>query len=135
MRSKLRRSRSGSAPIELAIVAPVLFLLLFAVLEFWHINTIRHVAHQAAYQASRHGVIPGVDAAQLQQTALGVMAAVGTSGTEVDVDPPVIDDSTDEITVTVRVPLAANAWFIPHFFSASELVGRSTLRRESIELN
>ena len=135
MRTQRPGERAGTAAIEFAIVAPILFLLLFAVLEFWRINMIRHVAHQAAYQASRDGVIPGVAAATLQQTAHDVMAAIGTSGTIVDVDPPVIEDSTELITVIVRVPLVANAWIIPHFFATQEIVGRSTLRRESIELN
>lgn len=135
MNPNMRWERRGTATVELAIVAPILFLILIAVLEFWRINTIRHVAHQAAYQASREGILPGIDAPSLQQTALDVMAAIGTSGTIVDVDPPVIEDATEQITVTVRVPLADNAWFIPNFFSAPEIVGRSTLRRESIELN
>jgi Flp pilus assembly protein TadG len=135
MNAKLRWGRNGTAAVEFAIVAPILFLILIAVLEFWRLNTIRYVAHQAAYQASRAGVIPGVDAASLQQTALNVMAAIGTSGTIVDIDPPVIEDTTEEITVTVRVPLADNAWFTPQFFNQPEITGRSTLQRESIELN
>jgi Flp pilus assembly protein TadG len=135
MNTKIRRGRRGTATVEFAIVAPILFLITIAVLEFWRLNTIRYMAHQAAYQASRAGVVPGADAASLRQTALGVMSAIGTLGTTVDIDPPVIVDATEEITVTVRVPLAANAWFTPQFFTDPEITGRSTLKRESIELN
>ena len=59
MKAKKFQERRGTATVEFAIVAPVLLLILIAVLEFWRINTMRHVAHQAAYQASRQGVIPG----------------------------------------------------------------------------
>ncbi len=129
-----RRRTRGTATVEFAFVAPVLFLFVIATLELWRVNMIRFVAHQAAYQASREGMIPGVTASALQQTALDVMAAIGAIDTEVDVDPLVIEDDTEEVTVTVRVPMAANAFFIPQFYTNPYVSGASTLRRESTEL-
>jgi Flp pilus assembly protein TadG len=129
------QTRRGATAVELAIVAPILMLFVVATLELWRVNMIRFVAQQAAYQASRQGVVPGVQSATLEQAALDVMATVGAVDTQVDIQPPVILDTTDQITVTVNVPVASNGWIIPYFYQYPFISGRSTLTRETLQVN
>jgi Flp pilus assembly protein TadG len=128
------RQRRGATAVELAIVAPVLFLLVVGTLELWRVHMFLHTASQAAYQATRLGVVPGIMAEDVEQAALNLMASVGARETEVIVDPPVITDETETITVTVNVPMAANGWIVPRFFTEPNVTGRSSLTRESKEL-
>ncbi len=45
--------------VEFAIVAPLLFFLFFASMEFCRVAMIRHTADNAVYEGCRVGIIPG----------------------------------------------------------------------------
>ena len=109
----LLKDERGTTAVEFAFAAPVLFFLTFGLVEFWNVNLYRNFASQAAYEASRRGIVPGVTAEQLQAMAAKRMSTIGARGVEVDVDPDVITDETLEVTVTVTVPIQAKR--VAHF--------------------
>ncbi len=128
---RLAQDERGTTTVEFALAAPVLFLLTLGLIEFWNVNLYRNFAAQAAYEASRRGVVPGITAEELRQRALKRMTAIGAQGVVADVVPGTITDETPEVTVTVTVPIAANAWLISSFFPSDSAIRRSsTLARE-----
>ena len=131
---KRQRKRRGATAVEFALAAPILFLVVFATMEFWQINTFRNLPSEAAYEAARRSVIPGVTAQEVQGVALEVMSCVGASDTQVEVEPSVITNDTDKVTVTVSVPLDSNGWMITKFFPDNEIVRQSTMMRELAKL-
>ena len=114
----------------MAFAAPILFLIVFSTVEFWQINTYRNMATEAAYEAARFGVLPGATAEQVEQRALDAMAKVGATGTFVNVEPAIIEIDTQEITVTVNLPVADNGWVVSKFFAPQNIVRQSTMVRE-----
>lgn len=125
-----RRSRQGAAIVEFAFCAPVLFMIFFASLEFSRVNMIRQSVENAVYEGSRRGIVPGATADDCRQSAQWVLDTVFAVGAQIDVAPAVIDDDTDDVTVSVTVPLNSNSWVTPLFFENKSVSGSMTLRRE-----
>ena len=132
-RRRQRTNRAGTTAVEFALVAPIFFLLLITSIDFGRMNVLRHTADNAAYEAARHAMVPGATAAEAVAKANTVLSSVGTVGATVNVSPAVIDLSTDEIIVTVTIPMNLNGWIAPHFTSGKTIVGTSRLKTERVE--
>jgi Flp pilus assembly protein TadG len=134
MRNQLKKQhdRKGAALVEFAIVAPLLFLLFFASMEFCRVAMIRHTADNAVYEGCRAGIIPGATTAEVHSETEQILNSLGLNNVSIAVTPPAIDRDTDEVTVRVTVPLDDNS-FVPNQFVAGRSVIRElTLRREGI---
>jgi Flp pilus assembly protein TadG len=116
--------------VEFALTVPLLFMIVFAAIEFSRVNVIRHTVDNAAYEGARDGVYPGATAADVRATAQSILNAVGTAGAVITVTPSNIQENTPEVTVRVEVPLDQNGWIFPSFFAGRTLTGSSTLARE-----
>jgi Flp pilus assembly protein TadG len=128
-----RRLRKGAALVEFALTVPILFLVVFAAIEFSRVNTIRHSVANAAYEGARRGIVPGATAADARSAASSILTAVCVRDAEVTVSPSVIDADTSEITVSITVPLDQNGWITPKFFEGDILNSSCTLARERYE--
>lgn len=125
-----RKCRRGAAAVEFALCFPVVLLIFLASFEFCRANMIRHTADNAAYEGARRAIVPGATAADAENAARKMMAVVGAKEATFDVDPPVIDDDTPEVTVTVTVPLDANGFVAPMFLKGKTVTSGFTLARE-----
>lgn len=126
------KQRTGAAMVEFAIVSPLLFLFFFGAFEFCRVAMIRHTADNAVYEAARVGIIPGASAAEAQQEAERILNSLGLRNYDVEVTPANIDRDTEEITVSVEVPLDGNS-FVPNQFVGGRTIERQlTMRREGI---
>ena len=113
-------------------MAPILFLLFFAALEFTRVAMIRHTADNAVYEGCRVGIIPGATSAEVRAKTEEIMATLGVTSVNVDVLPAAINRDTDEVTVSIAIPLDENS-YVPNQFVAGRSVTRTlTLRREGI---
>lgn len=128
-----RPARKGAVTVEMAIAVPILFLMVFAALEFCGMNVMRHSVDNAAYEAARRGIVPGATVADVEATADLIMTAAGATNIQVDVVPAVITEDIEELTVTVTLPVAGNGWITPIFFNSNDvLVGRCHMLREEL---
>ncbi len=125
--------RQGVTAVEFAVTAPVFFLFLLAAFEFGWFNVIRHTADNAAYEAARIAMVPGATAAEAVATAQGLLNVIGTRGTRTTVTPATLTADTDEITVTIEVPMDRNGLIVPRFTKSKTLRSSSTLRTERAE--
>ncbi len=126
-------ARRGGTIVEFAIVAPILFLVMFTCMEFARMNMIRNSAENAAYEAARAAIVPGATADDARDTGHAVLDAVLTSGEQITITPPVIAPETQVVTVTVEVPLDDNSWVAPVFFAGTTIEASCTLRRDLVE--
>jgi Flp pilus assembly protein TadG len=132
-RSSRRRSdRRGATAVEFALVAPVFFLVLFAMFEFSRLNVLRHTADNAAYEGARVAMVPGATASEAVAEANRLLSIVGARGATVRVTPAVLTTATDRVTVSITIPLDQNGWVVPRFTRASALQSQSTLRTERV---
>jgi len=124
------RYRAGAAAVEFAIVAPIFFLFILAAFEFGRLNIIRHTADNAAYEAARLAMVPGATAGEAIAKANRMLNIVGTRGATVTVNPAVLGPNTDEILVTIQVPMDQNGFIAPHFTRGKTIRAQSRLKTE-----
>ncbi len=122
--------RTGATVVEFALVAPVFFLLMIISFEFARLNVIRHSADNAAYEAARIAMVPGAVASDAINEANRLMNIAGARGTTVNVNPATLGPNTNQITVTVDVPMSQNGWITPRFTGSTTMRGQSTLKAE-----
>jgi Flp pilus assembly protein TadG len=122
--------RRGAVVVEFALTAGLLFMILFAAIEFMRVNTIVNSTENAAYEGARAGIVPGAKAKDVKDAAGGMLAAIGVRGAQIDVEPNAIQADTPEVTVTISVPLDNNSFIAPRYFLGKTLTKTCTLTRE-----
>jgi Flp pilus assembly protein TadG len=81
----LRRDRGGSAAIEFAILAPVLFGILFGIVEMGRMFYVRQALEYATEQAARYYMLnPTTDSGSVTTYLKGQMAGGMGSGVTAD---------------------------------------------------
>jgi Flp pilus assembly protein TadG len=113
--TRFRADRNGAIVVEFALTAPILFLFLFAGLEFGRYNMISQTVNNAAFEAARHCIVPGATAADGQTAGMNVLTYTGIKGGTVSISPNPILNTTTQVTATVSVPRSQNLWFTPMF--------------------
>ena len=88
---------------------------------------MRHTLDNAVYEAARKSIVPGATAGEIESQAKSILSTLGISNANVTVDPRVITDSTEFVTVKVSIPLN-QATFVP---TNQSVISRSLkMRRE-----
>lgn len=130
VRRQVSRKRRGAVMVEMAITSSLLFLFFFAALEFCRVSMIRHSVELALYEGGRRGIVPGATAAAVQTSARNVLNRIAITGATIDVTPAVIQNSTREVTVRIRLPLDRGL-FAPAFFFVGKSLDRTlVMQRE-----
>jgi Flp pilus assembly protein TadG len=130
IRHKRRTSRDGAVVVEMALCLPLLFFFFLTALEVSRVNMIRQTVENAVYEGSRRGVVPGATADDCRNVAQAVLDAVSTNDADIDVEPAVLNDDVDEVTVSIEVPINSNSWVAPFFFDGRVITSSMTLRKE-----
>ena len=120
----------GAVTAEVAIVLPILMLTMFAGFEFSRLHVVRHSADIAAYDASRHVIVPGATANEAIAKANAILSIVGVKNATVTVNPNPMGVDTEEVTVTVSIPLGDNGWIMPGLTYGKTVERSATLRTE-----
>ena len=125
-------NRRGVTTVEFAMTAPLLFLLLFAGIEFSRANMLLHTAAIAATEGARRGIISGATADECHQAAAAELTAVGVSNANIVVEPEVITDETQMISVGVIIPMdTSNGYVTPKFFLGKDAIKVVSITREA----
>ena len=125
-----RGSRLGATAAEFAFTAPVFVLFLMASFEFGWLNVLRHTADNAAYEAARYAMVPGGTAAEAKAKANSILKIIGARGAVVTVTPSTLTSTSDEVTVSIDIPLKSNAIVVPKFTGKKTLHSEATMRTE-----
>ena len=108
-------------------------MFFFASLEFSRVNMIRQSVENAVYEGARRGIVPGATAENCRDAAQVVLNSISARDADIDVTPATITPNTDEVTVSISVPIDTNSWVIPVFFGGRSVTGSMTLKRERFE--
>ena len=127
-----RQHRRGSALVEFAICAPIIFSVIFASFEFCRVDMIRHTMDNAAYEGARKAIVPGATAATARDSANSLLAILSVRDAVVTISPSTITPQTPQVTVSIDVPLTRNSWGAPLFFNRKSLSASCTLSREVV---
>ncbi|HEY3061573.1 MAG TPA: TadE/TadG family type IV pilus assembly protein [Chloroflexota bacterium] len=103
----LRSRRRGDAIVEFALLAPMLVLILFGILELGRVVDAWVVVHNAAREGARAGVLiygDGDAATGAQSATLAYLGSGLTGRTDIATTPtPSVQVTTDSVQVTAEV--------------------------------
>ncbi|MBL8856739.1 MAG: pilus assembly protein, partial [Planctomycetaceae bacterium] len=116
--------------MEMALVAPLIFMVFFAAVEFTRIHFLRHTAKNAAFEAARDAMVPGASSTEGEARGRQLLQSLGIANPTVRLTPQVILESTTSITVDVTIPVSGNLLLDPVFFTQPNIVEQVTLRTE-----
>ena len=111
LRKRRQKNRRGATAVEFAIIAPMILLFALALLEWGRFEMIRQATSTAAFNAARHGTLPGATEGSTQEVADDVLRIYFISGATVT--------TTFEETAThviVSVPVGENSFILTRFF-------------------
>jgi Flp pilus assembly protein TadG len=131
-----RKDRQGAAVVEFAVVAPVLVLLVFGMVEFGRMVMVQQVLTNAAREGARVGVLDDSTVADVQTTVNNYLAGGGVKGATVTVSPNPLSSAGygAPVTVTVSVPFSQVSWLpSPMFLKTTTMSASTAMRRESVQ--
>ena len=115
IRRKFRPSRRGASTVEFAVVAPVVFLVLLALIQFAGLLMSQNVLTAAAREGGRVASLPGTVSSQTVVDA--VEDHLRRGGLEpnlftVNVNPATLTsvNTGDELRVSVAAPIRDMGW-------------------------
>ena len=129
-RRRTRKSRRGATTVEFALTLPLFVLFLMASFEFGWMNVLRHTADNAAYEAARYAMVPGGTAAEAKARASSLLKIIGARDAVVTVSPATLSATTDEVTVSIDIPMKSNGLVVPKFTKKKTLHAEATMRTE-----
>ncbi len=127
-----KKHRRAAAAVEMAVVTPILLSMLFGIIEFGWLFTVRHTMVNAAREGARLGAIEGVTVEEIQARVLEQLAPLGIDDlATIDVTEATPDDPY--VTVTVSIP-QADVSLLNNFFHLTQgtLVGEASMRKEGL---
>ena len=130
---KRRSSRSGSTLVEFALVAPILFTVIFASIEFGRALMTTQSLEEAARSGCRIAVLRGATTSEIEDEVDRILAPTGVDNYTVTVQPTSIADASrwSPVSVTVSTAFADMSWLpLPKFFSGKTYTASSTLPKE-----
>ncbi len=122
------QSRLGASAVEFAVVANIMFIMIFACMEFARMNMVRNLAQDAAYFAARQAIVPGATKDDAVQEAELIMSSMLSNGYSVNVSD--LDEESTDVTVTITVDLEKVALFTPKFLPKKKIDTVARIRTE-----
>jgi Flp pilus assembly protein TadG len=156
--SRRKRQRPGASVVEFAVIAPVIFVLLFGIIEVGRALMVMHLLSEVARESARYAVVTegGNDSTtNIQTYASGRLSAFGLNTANTPAVYVNDSSSTDlsaasgptqqtgssnfgkytkgtEVTVQVQVNFSEVTWmpFANYLTGDAKLTGQYTLRRD-----
>jgi len=135
---KSSRQRFGTATVEMAFVAPVIFLLVFGSIEFARMMMVRQALTNAARDGCRTACLATTQSDALAKTKIreslrGVIEdAASTEALRITIDPPFTDSpaSGTSLTALVEIDCEDVSWLPPFLTKGARIRCSSKMNRE-----
>lgn len=129
-----KSNRRGAAIVETAVVAPLLILSMFGMIEVGYAFMIKQTVTLASREGARSGALPGATEADVTAAVDAAMTAAHLTGYTTTSNIGTLSASDLEIWVQVSLPLN-RASFTGNMLGGGsfDIVGRTTMRREGLD--
>ena len=131
-RMNSRRKSRAAVAVEMAVISPVMFSILFGIIEFGWLFTVRHTMVNAAREGARLGALPGVTGDEIEDRTVQFLEPLGINGIcTVTVTEPTEEDPT--VTVLITAP-RSQVSLVGNFFgwTSGTIEGTASMRREGM---
>jgi Flp pilus assembly protein TadG len=131
-----RSKRHGAATVEFALVAPVLFMFVFAIFEFGRAFMVIDLLNDAARVGCRQGAVQSYSTSTITSNVQSRLQGEGVNNASVTVlvngttaDPSTSANTGDLVTVQVSVPVSSITWTNAKYLSGN-LNGQSSMEKQ-----
>ena len=125
-----RKQRRAAAAVEMALITPFLLTMLFGIIEYGWVFTVRQTLTQAAREGARLAIVAGVSDDEIEARVAQFLAPIGITSHSVELTRATIEDPTE--TVHVIVPYADVTLIGEYFGSTNFNLGATvSMRSES----
>ncbi|MGE3180520.1 MAG: TadE/TadG family type IV pilus assembly protein [Phycisphaerae bacterium] len=129
-RAGLKR-RKGAAAVEMALVTPFLLTMLFGIIEYGWIFTVRQSLIQAAREGARVAILPGTEDEEIVARVNQFLAPLGITSHSINMTRATDADPTE--TVSVVVPYGDVTLIGEYFGSTDRDLGATcSMRKEGL---
>jgi Flp pilus assembly protein TadG len=135
-RRRSGRRRRGATLVEFALVAPLLFLLIFTIIEFGRLVMVDQILTNAAREGARRAVLEQSTVSDVEQATSNYLSKSSISGASITVSPDPLTAAGfgDTVSVTCSVTYDQVTWLpTPRFLGGINLTARSTMCAERPE--
>ena len=126
--------RRGAAAVEVALIAPLMLLFTFGMIEISRMMMVKNAATQASREGARVAVLPGSESDDVRARVQEELSIMSIDVATIELDPEIISNAPPGSNVTVRVRVNPDdvSW-VPSFltFTIPEISATSVMRRES----
>ena len=134
----LGRRRFGAATVEIALVAPVIFLLVFGSIEFARMMMVRQAFTNAAREGCRTACLATTQSDDSPKTVIRemlkgvVVEATTTEDLRISIEPnfKTIPDTGTSITTIIEIDCEDVSWLPPFLTRGVKIRCRSKMNRE-----
>jgi Flp pilus assembly protein TadG len=127
-------SRRGVAAVEFALIAPVMFLLAFGMIEVGSVMMIKNSLTQASRNGARAASLPMSTSEGVYAKVIEELQIMGLEHTEITIEPTNLSLTPPGGNVTVKVSVdPRTVGWVPQFLKLplTAVVAETTMRRES----
>jgi Flp pilus assembly pilin Flp len=125
-----KNKRTGATAVEFALISPILFLTVFASIEFVRANILKHTASNATYVATRSVIVPGGSKEVAIAKANEVLAMAGIRDAIIEISPDEITQETSAVTTKISIPMNSNSWGTAFFMKNRSITSETQLMTE-----
>jgi Flp pilus assembly protein TadG len=128
-------NRGGVAAVEFALVAPLLFLLVFGMIEFGRMLMVQQIITNGSREGARLAVLDGITGTDVVAAVDNYLANAGISGANVDPGSAGSAGYGEPVAVTVTIPFNQVSWLPAPMFIGGDTVlsATSVMRRETLQ--
>jgi Flp pilus assembly protein TadG len=131
--------RRGASAVEFAVVAPVLFLMIFGMIEYGRLIMVQQIITNASREGAREAVLDGATS-----TSVTDQVRIYLQGTSIDPNDvavafnvaPQTATAGNPVTVTLTIDFNQVSWLPGQWFlSNTTMRAQTTMRREALASN
>lgn len=121
----------GTATVEMAIVTPLLLTMLFGIIEYSWVFSVRQTLIHAAREGARTASLPGSTTSEINERINDYLAPMGLTAS-IDISRATADDPTERVQVSVPINDVVLTGFFPglHNFDLKAAV---SMRKEGFD--
>lgn len=129
LKSNRFRARRGAATVEMAIVTPILLTLVFGIIEYGWVFTVRQAMANAAREGARVAVLRGTDDEDINERIRAYLQPYGLTSYTTELTHATPDDPTEHVRVVIPY---ADVTLLGSFFGSTDfnLASECSMRKE-----
>jgi hypothetical protein len=131
---KKHNQRKASATVEMAVVTPLLLAMLFGIIEYGWVFSIKQAMTTAVRDGARVAALPGSTDTDIEERVAQALAPVGLGETEytLNLTRAVPDDPTEVVELVVPYE---NFTLIGSFFGSTDFnfTAKCSMRKEAMD--